>query len=1151
MHLSGSAHGHTSSKGTNEDMPSEKVAGDLEGHLHSLTLSSPRAPRQGGTLAGPSAVDASPWPSLGHTGLPLEPSSNRDQHEASAVKSAMPSRARKRPNQAQRRLMNAQVTFPTDQAESFRSLAPPSTPHAAAAVHRDHRLSTDIHGGQPLQAPYDDSYTHRVWSQDATLYTTQTQFVPLQGPGPAIRSPRNITAAPFTSHGRQHEHQSFHGRGRGHLPPFTSTWRRDEMAAAHQHRGPPMRPANSETLARQAGLLDRLCITVVAGTEIDREEISKNEAFRLAIETLCRSVISKYEHDEHGVVDFPEASVQLKCFGSLSSGLATKSSDMDLGLLSPMSTVPPDAPGSPIPRLLERAFLDAGLGARLLTRTRVPILKLCEFPSPQLLSDLRGEREKWESDLATVAADGIEDQDPNNGSGLEQACRDEPDTALDGHSMDETLSCNPKTAETAREVVCVAGCSNGLSQPGKKPTDNQAHLKPIHLSQAQGQSLYAYYTSAKRTLRKLGGQDITSSNHKMFTKDDYELLTALSRAFLCGLRNEALRERVLSAFDSQTLYAPESRDTRSLLRLYTQVEGEDLLMQWERRILTERTTQAEQAASRHFETWKALVSKPVSGFKSFRLTKDLQVVLERIKTFPSVQINILEQGQYESASHYSSRSARLLSELVPRHPNLSGCNVEKEVLERYVAGIHHVDIRAGVAQFARALADDFPFLAATRKHKALHLAHQFEKALAAGCYPAAARNEVRSYIGILRGGMRRVHHADGRSEWIIPISEASTGVLASIRLLTDPSKLATNRPRDMFSDKLEFPQSGTGVQCDLNFSAHLALQNTLLLRCYSHSDSRVRPFILFIKHWAKVRNINTAYRGTLSSYGYVLMALHFLVNVAKPFVCPNLQKLAPPPPPGLSPEQLGEAYQCKGRDTRFWRDEQEIARLAREDRLNQNKESIGELLRGFFEYYAHGGVLSTQPGRGFDWGREVLSLRTAEGLLTKQEKGWTGAKTTIISDDIGTEPGLKLTATNSRGQTTLGSVYGDNVPPANPSNASTTSRIPEGPNSASQKSRDTREVRHRYLLAIEDPFELDHNVARTVTHNGIVSIRDEFRRAWRIIENAGAGREDDDLLRPADTTGTRHEGETFSDLLAELHGPSFAIGRPDMEPAVG
>ena len=50
-----------------------------------------------------------------------------------------------------------------------------------------------------------------------------------------------------------------------------------------------------------------------------------------------------------------------------------------------------------------------------------------------------------------------------------------------------------------------------------------------------------------------------------------------------------------------------------------------------------------------------------------------------------------------------------------------------------------------------------------------------------------------------------------------------------------------------------------------------------------------------------------------------------------------------------------------------------------------------------------------------------------------------------------------------------------------------------------------KEIRHRYLFAIEDPFELGHNVARTVTHFGIVAIRDEFRRCARMLESVGRG----------------------------------------------
>jgi terminal uridylyltransferase len=32
-------------------------------------------------------------------------------------------------------------------------------------------------------------------------------------------------------------------------------------------------------------------------------------------------------------------------------------------------------------------------------------------------------------------------------------------------------------------------------------------------------------------------------------------------------------------------------------------------------------------------------------------------------------------------------------------------------------------------------------------------------------------------------------------------------------------------------------------------------------------------------------------------------------------------------------------------------------------------------------------------------------------------------------------------------------------------------------------------------------------VARTVTHRGIVAIRDEFRRAWKILQAVGTGQE--------------------------------------------
>lgn len=906
------------------------------------------------------------------------------------------------------------------------------------------------------------------------------------------------------------------------------------------YRGPPVQAVveyarNSETLGRQSELLDKLCATILTGAEIDKDDIAQKELFRTGIETLCRSVISNYERQHNGLSNFAEYSVELKCFGSLSSGFATKASDMDLGLLSPTSLIQPDAPDSPIPRLLEKAFLDAGLGARLLTRTRVPIIKLCETPPAQLLNDLRKEREKWDSGVGNEDAGVTEKGDPQNSQVL-SVPGVERETTKSASGTAGALRPHTKNVAASWDDTGSLGCRDGQLPPLPGPTSGTTQPSHISLSQAENQSLSAYYTSAKRALRRSGGHDLTASNHRNFTGEDCEILVAVSHAFLRGIRDETLRKR-LSAYPSlQVRSLLGSQNTRPLLGIYTQVEGEAVLMRWEHRTVRERTDDLERAVMGAFESWKMIQSRQVSGFDWIHHTKDLQVSLERLKKFSSVQLVLFEQGQFESACHYSDRAAELLSKLVPRQSDSERAS-EPQVLERYILGVCHDDIRANLVGLSYDLAGDFTFCVAARRHKALQLAHELEKALAAGFYPDTTRDAIVQYVDLLRGPMRRVTSTDGSQEWAVPVTEASTSILTTIRHLPDPSTLAPNKPRDMYSDKLEFPKTGAGVQCDINFSAHLALQNTLLLRCYSHTDPRVRPLVLFVKNWAKVRCINTPYRGTLSSYGYVLMALHFLVNVAKPFVCPNLQKLAPSPISELSPAQVEATVRCKGRDIRFWRDEQEIVRLARDNRLNQNRDSVGELLRGFFEYYAHGGALSTLPGKGFDWGREVLSLRTAEGLLSKQEKGWTGAKTTTIVQGLPMGPSFPGDAPEHRGLNAASSKETDSLSPGQSTKTPVSGPVSEQQNHApqQQKSRDVREVRHRYLLAIEDPFELDHNVARTVTHNGIVSIRDEFRRAWRIIQSAGFGREDENLLQPVDGAEKEEDGETFVRLLADIH----------------
>jgi terminal uridylyltransferase len=251
------------------------------------------------------------------------------------------------------------------------------------------------------------------------------------------------------------------------------------------------------------------------------------------------------------------------------------------------------------------------------------------------------------------------------------------------------------------------------------------------------------------------------------------------------------------------------------------------------------------------------------------------------------------------------------------------------------------------------------------------------------------------------------------------------------------------------------------------------------------------------------------------------MVLHYLVNIAQPFICPNLQQLARQPPLNPSPLEIENTLMCRGHNIQFWRNEQEIIAFARANQLNHNSESIGHLLRGFFEYFAQSGPMSSGRGKGFDWGRDVLSLRSPGGLLSKQTKGWTGAKTVLEVQGGGSNNASSPIDHPIQQQIPQQAAAADTGSPA---------KVPQ----QAGKADNFKEVRHRYLFAIEDPFELDHNVARTVTHNGIVSIRDEFRRAWRIIRSTGNANSTEVLLQDASKEVDTHG--PFMQLLDDIHG---------------
>ncbi|KAI6118140.1 hypothetical protein F5141DRAFT_1212032 [Pisolithus sp. B1] len=232
------------------------------------------------------------------------------------------------------------------------------------------------------------------------------------------------------------------------------------------------------------------------------------------------------------------------------------------------------------------------------------------------------------------------------------------------------------------------------------------------------------------------------------------------------------------------------------------------------------------------------------------------------------------------------------------------------------------------------------------------------------------------------------------------------------------------------------PGFPSGIACDIGFENRLALENTRLLMCYAMIDPhRVRTIVLFLKVWSKRRKINSPYHGTLSSYGYVLLVIYFLVHVKNPPVLPNLQQIPP-----LRPVSKASSLLCRtiwlpnleqedthidGYNTWFFDDIELLCQRWR----SSNTETVAELLIDFFRYYS----------RDFAYSTGVASIRA--GLLKKESKGW--------QNDL-----------------------------------------------SSSKFNDSRE---RNRFCIEDPFETDFNVARCVTREGLYQIRGEFMRASRIL----------------------------------------------------
>ncbi|CAG2100716.1 unnamed protein product [Medioppia subpectinata] len=159
------------------------------------------------------------------------------------------------------------------------------------------------------------------------------------------------------------------------------------------------------------------------------------------------------------------------------------------------------------------------------------------------------------------------------------------------------------------------------------------------------------------------------------------------------------------------------------------------------------------------------------------------------------------------------------------------------------------------------------------------------------------------------------------------------------------------------------------VECDISLYNILARYNTAWLKLYTLIDRRVQVLGFVVKHFAKTCDMCDASRGSLSSYAYTLMTIHYLQQKR---IIPVLQEI------GLDRR---EERIVDGWDTWFFNDLQTLRKYWTPA---ANDESVAQLFVGFLRYYSE----------VFNFEDNVVCCRQL-APLKRLEKMWTGCKIAI------------------------------------------------------------------------------------------------------------------------------------------------------------
>ena len=151
----------------------------------------------------------------------------------------------------------------------------------------------------------------------------------------------------------------------------------------------------------------------------------------------------------------------------------------------------------------------------------------------------------------------------------------------------------------------------------------------------------------------------------------------------------------------------------------------------------------------------------------------------------------------------------------------------------------------------------------------------------------------------------------------------------------------------------------TNIDIDITIHNLLPILNSKLIKIYSEYDQRFHIMGIYLKYWSKLNKVHGASCQYLSSYALLIMLIHFLQNIVKPRILPNLQKI-PINDDFNNPEYKNEEYKYyhgKKLMTTNIHFENNIEKIDKYmnyiNNGEKNKESVGNLLLKFFEYYTY------------------------------------------------------------------------------------------------------------------------------------------------------------------------------------------------------